>query len=133
MKKELLLFLSGILGIIAFSVSYYRLDSIFNLNSGYHIVFIVILLILIFSTIVYLLRLIDAVKGKPVDDEMSLDLQQKAAQHSLPYILSLWVFLLFFSVGSLQTVIQLCTGIIGMVLTYTGFWMYYKYKGTRND
>jgi uncharacterized membrane protein len=133
MNRYLLFFLSGILGIIAFAVSYYRLNIIFNLSMGYHIVFVVIMLILTVSTLLYLLQLLQAAKGNPVEDEMTTEVQQKAAHHSFPYILSVWIFLLFFSVESLETVIQLCTGIIAMVLLYTGFWMYYKLRGTRHD
>ncbi len=133
MKTTKLLFLSGLVGTIAFSISFYRLSTSIKLETAHYFVFTLVLLTMIVSTLFYFRRLRDERKGIPADDEFSLALSKSAARNSFPYSYGLWVVILIFAMFSGQNVIPIGVGIIGMALIYALFWLYHKRKGLSND
>jgi hypothetical protein len=134
MKKETLLLLSGIIGIIALSTSYYFFNQMFNFTKAHFYVFVTVQLILLCTTVVYFVKWYETTKGIPSEDEMSKEVYKKAAQSLFPYSISIWVFILFCSVDSLESVVRISIGIAGMGVLYLMFWIYYKVKGTHlND
>jgi hypothetical protein len=133
MKKSILLFVSGIIGSIAMTISFFRLSQIMTFGKSYYYVFGLILLVMIVSTVIYFKQMRDELRGIPVADEMTENISRLAAADSFPYSLSMWILILIFSTAADNAVIPVTIGIAGMGVIYGSYWIYYKYKGTTND
>src|SRR5690606_31011256 len=124
MKSTKLLFLCGLIGTIALSVSFYRLSAFISLETGHYFVFGLVLATMIVSTIIYFRRLLD---------ELSMALSSYAARDSFPYSYGLWIMILIIAMYSDHNVILIGSGILGMALIYVLFWLYHRRKGLSND
>jgi len=133
MKSTKLLFLCGLIGTIALSVSFYRLSAFISLETGHYFVFGLVLATMIVSTIIYFRRLLDELKGIPAHDELSMALSSYAARDSFPYSYGLWIMILIIAMYSDHNVILIGSGILGMALIYVLFWLYHRRKGLSND
>ena len=129
MKKTIWLFIASVSGLVAFGTVFSMYAFRFSPGTNAYLVFGLIMLILFISAIIYLRRLVDGLKGIPVDDEMSGKISRKAAADSFPHAVSLWVILLIISLISGGPVLSFCLGISGMALLYGGFWLFYRMKG----
>ena len=133
MKKSILLFVSGMIGSIAMTISFFRLSRLLSFEKSYYYVFAIILLIMLVSTVIYFKQMMDELKGIPSADEMTMNINRMAAAGSFPYSLSMWILILIFSTTADNPVIPISIGIMGMGLIYGSYWIYYKYKGNTDD
>lgn len=133
MKSTKLLFACGMVGTLALSISFYRFTKLLPLEPAHYFVFVIILLTMVVSTLFYLKRLRDELKGIPAEDEFSLALSKNAARNSFPYSYGLWVLILVFTMFNGQNVIPIGLGVMGMAFIYVFFWLYHKKKGLDND
>jgi len=132
MKKTTLIFsivaLLIITGTIWFYLSYERSGILENLH------FLVIILLVVFSLFIGIKRLTSQRRGEPAEDEMSKKVMQKAA--SLSYFISLYLWVLMIYLKDRVTMdveVLIGSGIIGMAVIFALSWLYYNFRGIRNE
>lgn len=87
-------------------------------------------LVVVFTTYVAVQRLKNERQGLPGEDELTVKVNEKAASRSFMGAIYLWTILYAFAFDSgISANILLGIGIMGMVLMFAGFWIYYNQTG----
>ena len=96
--------------------------------------FAVILLLIAFAVFIGVRRLSSERRGEPVEDELSKKVLQKTAALSYYISLYLWVAMLYIKDRvTLDTEELLGAGILGMAVIFAVSWLFFHFKGVRNE
>jgi peptidoglycan/LPS O-acetylase OafA/YrhL len=94
----------------------------------------VIILVIAFAVFLGFKRLSSAKRGEPVEDELSKKVMQKTA--ALSYYISLYLWLIVMYIQDkvhLETHVILAIGILGMAVTFAICWLFFNFRGIRNE
>jgi len=92
-----------------------------------------VLVVVIFSLVIGFKRLKDAKQGIPPEDELSVQIKQKAAANAFVFSFWLWtMIILFMGDKEIRPTIPIGIGIIGSGLIFIGLWIYYSKTGLGN-
>ena len=123
----LTLFLIGTV-LVGAGVWFYNLQTSINLLEI--LAFSSIGLLITFSLYVAFKRYKSEREGLPGEDELSTRVSEKAASRAFMAGIYIWSMFYVFTVDSnINAEILLGIGMIGMVLSYAGFWLYFNKTG----
>ena len=103
-------------------------------NVGEYLQSGVILILVLFAFYLGYRRLSSEKLGQPAEDEYSKKVVQKAA--SLSYYISLYIWLIIMYLTDkfkAETDIMFGWGILGMAITFGVSWVYFNFRGIKND
>lgn len=132
MKRSLLVFIVAgllILGVVFwFMVSSTNLKEIDFLHLG------IITALVAFAIFFGIKRIKSERRKEPVEDEMSKKILQKTAALSYYISLYMWVFIIFIKDRiEMDTEEWIGTGVLGMAITFAVTWIFFYFKGLKND
>ncbi|HBS87782.1 MAG: hypothetical protein A2W91_11295 [Bacteroidetes bacterium GWF2_38_335] len=105
-----------------------------NLSNVDLVQFGVIALVVVFAVYFGMKRINSSRRGEPVEDEMSKKMVQKTAALSYYISLYIWVAMIFIKDRvEMDTEELLGTGIIGMAITFALCWVFFNFRGIRNE
>jgi peptidoglycan/LPS O-acetylase OafA/YrhL len=96
--------------------------------------FIVVFLVVLFGLYVAYRRFSSVKLGQPAEDEFSKKVLQKAA--ALSYYISLYLWLLIMYLTDrhkAETEMMFGLGILGMAVIFGASWIYYNFRGIKNE
>lgn len=132
MKKSMLVFI--ITGLVIVSTIMWLLNMPSNSNMIEYVHFGVIFLIVAFAIFVGYKRLSSERRGEPSEDELSKKVLQKTAALSYYISLYLWVAILFIKDRiTIDTEVLIGTGILGMAITFALSWLFFNFRGIKNE
>ncbi len=94
----------------------------------------VIILVVGFAVFIGYKRLTSAKRGEPAEDELSKKVMLKTSSLSFYISLYLWLVIMYFSDKlklEIHTIIG--AGILGMAVTFAICWIYFNFRGVRNE
>jgi len=134
MKKSLLVFIVAgllILGVVIWiTTSSTILKEVDFLHLG------IITALIAFAIFFGIKRFKSEKRKEPVEDEMSKKIVQKTAAISYYFSLYLWVFIIFIKDRisiKMDTEEWIGTGILGMSIFFAITWVFFYFKGIKND
>jgi len=96
--------------------------------------FIVIFVVVLFGLYVAYRRFSSAKLGQPAEDEFSKKVLQKAAALSYYVSLYLWLVLMYLTDRlKAETDVMFGWGILGMAVIFGASWIYYNFRGIKNE
>jgi len=94
-----------------------------------YIIYAAVGLIVVFGLVRVVKNLKDEKKGLITDDELSQKIKLRAGANAFTASFYLWTMILLFTLDSnISNEILLGIGIVGMGLTFVGFWLYHNNK-----
>lgn len=96
--------------------------------------YLVIFLLVAFGFFMAYRRLTSARRGEPADDELSKKVVQKAA--ALSYFISIyWWLVIMYLTDKIkkETDVMFGWGILGMAIIFALCWVYFNFRGIRNE
>jgi len=94
----------------------------------------VIILVVGFAVFIGYKRLTSAKRGEPAEDELSKKVMLKTSSLSFYISLYLWLMIMYFSDKlKLETHTIIGAGILGMAVTFAICWIYFNFRGVRNE
>ena len=94
----------------------------------------VIILVVAFALFLGFRRFVSAKAGEPSEDEMSKKVLLKTAALSYYISLYLWVAMLFIKDHlNLDSEELIGAGILGMAISFAGCWLFYNFRGIKNE
>lgn len=132
MKKSILILLISLLVVITTGLWIYFSKK--PLNSGEILQFGVIFIIVLFAVFLGVRRLNGMKQGLPSEDEFSKKLMEKASSRS--YYISIWLWLIMMYIGYEKTDHPeklFGAGILGMAIIFALSWVYYRFKGMKDE
>jgi peptidoglycan/LPS O-acetylase OafA/YrhL len=94
----------------------------------------VIILVVGFAVFIGYKRLTSAKRGEPAEDELSKKVMLKTSSLSFYISLYLWLVIMYFSDKlKLETHTIIGAGILGMAVTFAICWIYFNFRGVRNE
>jgi peptidoglycan/LPS O-acetylase OafA/YrhL len=132
MKKTVILFIVSALVLITTGLWIFSGSSEINLAELVSLG--VIVLVVGFALFVGYKRLTSVKKGEPAEDEMSKKVMQKTSSLSYYISLYLWLAIMYFSDKlnyEIHTIIG--AGILGMAVTFAVCWLFFNFRGVRNE
>ena len=132
MKRSLLVFIVAgllIIGVLLWiSTSSTILKEIDFLHLG------IITALVAFAIFFGIKRIKSERRKEPVEDEMSKKILQKTAALSYYISLYMWVFIIFIKDRiEMDTEEWIGTGVLGMAITFAVTWIFFYFKGLKND
>ena len=132
MKRSLLVFIVAgllIIGVLLWiSTSSTILKEIDFLHLG------IITALVAFAIFFGIKRIKSERRKEPVEDEMSKKIIQKTAALSYYISLYMWVFIIFIKDRiEMDTEEWIGTGVLGMAITFAVTWIFFYFKGLKND
>jgi peptidoglycan/LPS O-acetylase OafA/YrhL len=132
MKRTILVFIVAALVLIAsaiwFFLGYQEPSHMENLH------LLIIIVLVAFALFFGYKRLTSERRGEPAEDEMSKKVMQKAAALSYFISLYLWVFMIYIKDRvAMDVEILIGTGILGMGVIFALSWLYFNFRGIRNE
>ncbi len=101
---------------------------------GESVQFSVILVLVLFGLYAAFRRLSSAKRGQPAEDEFSKKVMQKAAAFSYFGSLYLWLGIMYLTDKlKTETDVMFGWGIMGMALIFGASWLFYNFRGIRNE
>lgn len=94
----------------------------------------VIVIVVLFALFFGYKRISSSRKGEPPEDELSKRVMQKASSLSYYISLYLWLAIMYFSEKlnyEIHSIIG--AGILGMAIILAGCWLYFNFRGIRNE
>jgi positive regulator of sigma E activity len=131
MKKAILPIIIPL--IVLGSVSILVLNSD-KLNSGEVIQYFIITAIVAFGVYMGVSRITSQKRGQPTEDELSKKIILKAS--SLSYFLSIYLWLVIMYLTDklkIETDIMFGWGILGMAISFALSWIYFRFKGVKDE
>ena len=130
MKKIRTMLILILAGTVTFTVGLWLYSTQAELTAFEYGVAGAVLIIVLFSLVLGVKRMKEAKKGYPVDDELSIQVKQKAAAHSFTFSFIIWTMILLF-MGDMEVshTIPIGIGIVSTGLLFLGLWAYYSHKG----
>jgi len=96
--------------------------------------FVIIGIIIFFGIYVAYRRFTSEKRGLPAEDEFSKKVMQKAAALSYYISLYLWLAIMYLSDKlKAETDVVFGWGILGMAIIFAASWIYFNYKGVRDE
>lgn len=96
--------------------------------------FLVIIIIVAFALFIGYKRLTSERRGEPTEDELSKKVLQKAAALSYYISLYLWVVMIYIKDRvEMDLEVLMGSGILGMAVIFALSWLYFNYRGIRNE
>jgi peptidoglycan/LPS O-acetylase OafA/YrhL len=96
--------------------------------------FIVIFIVVLFGLYVAYRRFSSEKLGQPAEDEFSKKVLQKAAALSYYVSLYLWLIIMYLTDRfKAETDVMFGWGILGMAVIFGASWIYYNFKGIKNE
>lgn len=132
MKRSILVFAVAVLILVTVGIWYFSYP---NLSGSIEFVHLgVILLLVVFAVFVGFKRLTSEKRGEPTEDELTKRILQRTAAVSYYISLYLWVLVLIVKDRvSMDVEVLIGTGILGMAVTFAVCWLYFNYRGVRNE
>lgn len=132
MKKSILVFVIAGLVLITTGIWFFSSDKAIGKTDLMQ--FGVIILVIAFAVFFGIKRLNSARRGEPVEDEMSKKVMQRTAGLSYFISLYLWLGIMYFSDRiKLETHSLIGLGIVGMAVVFTACWLYFNFRGVKNE
>lgn len=131
MKKAILPIIISL--IVLGSVSVLVLNS-GKLSSGEGIQYFIITVIVAFGVYMGVSRITSQKRGQPTEDELSKKIILKAS--SLSYFLSIYLWLVIMYLTDklkIETDIMFGWGILGMAVFFALSWIYFRFKGVKDE
>lgn len=129
-KTSLLLILAGT---VTFTMSLWLYSTQEALNSFEYIVAGLVFVIVVISMIVGLRQIKEAKQGIPPEDELSIQIKQKAAAVAFSFSFIVWtVILIFLGDENISPTIPIGIGIVLNGLLFLILWGYYSKSGLGN-
>jgi peptidoglycan/LPS O-acetylase OafA/YrhL len=131
MKKSVIVFLIGALILLTSAV---WIISTTGLKPADLVSVGVIILVVGFAIFVGYKRLKSTRRGEPADDELSRKVMQRTAGLSFYISLYIWLAIMYFSDKvRYETNTLIAAGILGMAVTFAVCWLFFNFRGIRND
>jgi len=103
-------------------------------NSGESIQFIIILVLVLFGLYMAYRHIGSEKRGQPAEDEFSKKVMQKAAALSYYVSLYLWLVIMYLTKEfKAETDEMFGWGILGMAVIFGASWLFYNFRGIRNE
>ena len=132
MKRSLLVFIVAGLLIIGVLLWISTLSTILKEIDFLHLGIITALVA--FAIFFGIKRIKSERRKEPVEDEMSKKILQKTAALSYYISLYIWVFIIFIKDRiEMDTEEWIGTGVLGMAITFALTWIFFYFKGIKND
>jgi len=94
----------------------------------------IIILVVAFAVFIGFKRLSSAKRGEPPEDELSKRVMQKTASLSYYVSLYLWLAIMYFSDRiNYETHTIIGAGILGMAVIFAVCWLFFNFRGVRNE
>jgi peptidoglycan/LPS O-acetylase OafA/YrhL len=132
MKRAIILFV--VVALVLASTVLWIFSSNGNFSQFDVLTFGIITIVVAFALFVGYQRLTSARRGEPVEDELSKKVLQKTAALSYYISLYLWVAMIYIKDRvTLDTEELLGAGILGMALVFALSWLFFHFRGIRNE
>lgn len=132
MKKAIIVFV--IAALVLITTGLWVIKSPESLKTSDFVTFGVILLLVLFALFVGFRRLNSHFGGEPAEDEMSKKVLLRTAATSYYISLYLWVLVLFLKDRvSLDAEELIGSGILGMAISFGLCWLYFNFRGVKNE
>ena len=132
MKRAVLIFVIAALVLVTTGLWIFSEGGLLNKMDGMTLGILAVLIS--FAVFIGIKRLSGARRGEPAEDELSRRILQKTAATSYYISLYLWVALIYIKDRVTLDVEELLgAGIMGMALCFAGCWLYYNFRGIRNE
>ncbi len=131
MKKSVLAIIISVLMVIAVLI---WMGSARQVNLKEILQSVVVFLLAAFALLMAYRRIKSSRRGQPAEDEYSRKIVQKAA--ALSYYISLYMWLLISYLGDRTSEphdVMFGYGIVGMAVVFALSWLYYNFRGIRNE
>ena len=93
-----------------------------------------IILVVGFAVFIGYKRVTSAKRGEPAEDELSKKVMLRTSSLSFYISLYLWLVIMYFSDKlKLETHTIIGVGILGMAVTFAICWIYFNFRGVRNE
>jgi len=103
-------------------------------NFGESIQFIIILVLVLFGLYVAFRRIGSEKRGQPAEDEFSKKVMQKAAALSYFVSLYLWLGIMYLADKlKTETDVMFGWGILGMAVIFGASWLFYNFRGIKDE
>ena len=105
-----------------------------TLVMGESLQFLIIAALVVFGLFFAYRRLTSEKRGEPVEDEFSRKVVQKAAAFSYYVSIYLWLVIMYLTDKlKPETDIMFGWGILGMAVVFALSWVYFNFRGIRNE
>jgi peptidoglycan/LPS O-acetylase OafA/YrhL len=95
---------------------------------------VVLIIVVSFAIFILITRMKSAKRGEPSEDELSKKIMQKTAAMSFYISLYMWLAVMYFEERlNLDPDQLLGTGIVSMALIFAVCWLFYKFRGVKNE
>jgi peptidoglycan/LPS O-acetylase OafA/YrhL len=132
MKKAVIVFILAAMVLILTGLWFFSSSN--KLSPADFMGFGIIILVVGFAVFVGLKKLTSAKRGEPAEDELSKKVMQKTAALSYYISIYLWLALSYFSDKiNLETHSIIAIGILGMAITFAICWIFFNFRGIRNE
>ncbi|OGU58530.1 MAG: hypothetical protein A2X64_01415 [Ignavibacteria bacterium GWF2_33_9] len=132
MKKSYLVFIVATLVLISAILWFYNSGTSFKILDNLHLV--VIFVVVFFAVFIGVRRFTSERRGEPSEDELSKKIMQKASSASYYISLYLWLLLMYIAdKGKYETDVLFGSGILGMALIFFLTWVFFYFRGLRNE
>lgn len=132
MKKSILVFV--IAGLLLVTTGIWFFTSQKTIGMTEYMQFGIIAIVIAFSVYLGVRRLGSVSRGEPAEDELSKKIMKRTAALSYFISLYMWLGLGFFSDRiKLETHSIIGIGIVGMAIVFAGCWMFFNFRGIKNE
>jgi len=132
MKRAVLVFVLAAMVVILTALWFFSKTN--EITTGNILNLGVILLVVGFAVFIGYKRLTSAKRGEPAEDELSKKVMLRTSSLSYYISLYLWFVIMYFSDKlKLETHTILGAGILGMAVTFAICWIYFNFRGVRNE
>jgi peptidoglycan/LPS O-acetylase OafA/YrhL len=131
MKKSMLAIIVVVLVILSSLLWILNAET---LVMGEGLQFLIIAALVVFGLFFAYRRLTSEKRGEPVEDEFSKKVVQKAAAFSYYVSIYLWLVIMYLTDKlKPETDIMFGWGILGMAVVFALSWLYFNFRGIRNE
>jgi len=132
MKKTIVLFI--IAALVLVTVIFWFSSGSVKMGLGELITIGVVVLVVGFAIFFGYQRLTSLTKGEPAEDEMTRKVMLKTSSISYYISIYLWLAIMYFSDRlHLETHTLIGSGILGMAIVFALCWLFFNFRGIRNE
>lgn len=132
MKKAMIVFILAALVLVSTGLWFFSGTNRLNLADFAGLG--VIILVVGFAVFIGFKKFSSAKRGEPAEDELSKKVLQKTAALSYYISLYLWLVLAYFSDKTkIETHTVFAIGILGMAITFALCWVFFNFRGIKNE
>lgn len=132
MKKAIL---NLIVAVLVLTILIYDFIARVGNNKPQNFIFLGITVILVaFAVYVGFRKAESASRGEPAEDELSKKVIQKTSSISFYISIYLWLFIMYFSDKfNFEPHVFIAAGILGMAIVFACCWLFYNFRGIKNE